>query len=72
VFYYRNYCEVDFIEIEANFKKNTSILDIGCGAVRHSVELVKRGYTLTGINLSESQRNLAKEKAIKNNLKMTF
>jgi len=28
------------------------ILDVGCGTVRHAVELVRRGYRLTGLDLS--------------------
>lgn len=54
--------EVDFIEKEINYDKNCKILDIGCGTGRHDVELTKRGYNVTGIDLSESMI----EKAIEN------
>ncbi len=47
--------EVDFIEKEAGFDKSIKILDIGCGTGRHSIELAKRGYSVTGIDLSEAQ-----------------
>lgn len=64
--------ECDFIEKELNFNKSLKILDVGCGTGRHSIELSKRGYSLTGIDLSESQLARAKEKAIKENLKIDF
>ena len=57
--------EVNFIENEIGFDKNKKILDIGCGTGRHSIELAKRGYKVTGIDLSESQLERAKELAEK-------
>ena len=57
--------EVDFIEKEINYDKNCKILDIGCGTGRHDIELVKRGYNVTGIDLSESMLAKAREKAQK-------
>ena len=57
--------EVDFIEKEINYDKNCKILDIGCGTGRHDIELAKRGYNVTGIDLSESMLEKAKEKAEK-------
>ena len=35
-------------------EKNTSFLDVGCGKGRHSVFLNKKGYDVTGIDLSEN------------------
>ncbi len=64
--------ECDFIEKEAGFDKNLSILDIGCGTGRHTIELSKREYNVTGIDLSERQINIAKEKAGKENLDIRF
>ncbi|HUW92209.1 MAG TPA: class I SAM-dependent methyltransferase [Bacteroidales bacterium] len=64
--------ECDFIENELAFNKSLKILDVGCGTGRHSIELVKRGYSVTGIDLSESQLALASEKAAKLNLKIDF
>jgi len=55
--------ECDFIEEEVNHLKSNKILDIGCGTGRHSIELAKRGYSMTGVDLSESQLGRAKEKA---------
>lgn len=64
--------ECDFIEIEINSDKSLKILDVGCGTGRHSVELSKRGYTVTGIDLSESQLARAREKAKSNHLTIDF
>jgi len=55
--------ECDFIEKEINFDKSLKILDVGCGTGRHSIELSQRGYSVTGIDLSESQLERAREKA---------
>jgi SAM-dependent methyltransferase len=56
--------EVDFIEQEIRHDKKCRILDIGCGTGRHSIELARRGYRVTGIDLSESQLKKAREKSI--------
>ena len=64
--------ECDFIEQELNYNKKIRIIDVGCGTGRHSIELSKRGYNITGIDLSESQLTRAKEKAKQLNLKIDF
>lgn len=64
--------ECDFLEQELNFNKSLKILDVGCGTGRHSIELSKRGYSVTGIDLSESQLARARDKAITENLKINF
>jgi 2-polyprenyl-3-methyl-5-hydroxy-6-metoxy-1,4-benzoquinol methylase len=64
--------ECDFIEKEIHSNKELEIIDIGCGTGRHSIELSKRGYSVTGIDLSESLLARAKEKAIKQGLKINF
>jgi 2-polyprenyl-3-methyl-5-hydroxy-6-metoxy-1,4-benzoquinol methylase len=64
--------ECDFIEKEINFDKNISILDLGCGTGRHSIELSKRGYKVTGVDLSESQLQRAREKALEQKVSIDF
>ena len=64
--------ECDFIEKELNFNKSSNILDVGCGTGRHSIELSRRGYAITGVDLSESQLACASEKAGNENLKIEF
>jgi 2-polyprenyl-3-methyl-5-hydroxy-6-metoxy-1,4-benzoquinol methylase len=55
--------EVDFVERELGFDRARRILDIGCGTGRHAIELARRGYRVTGIDLSEAQLTRAREKA---------
>jgi SAM-dependent methyltransferase len=44
--------EVDFLLEELELASGGSVLDIGCGTGRHSVELARRGYAVTGLDLS--------------------
>jgi len=55
--------EVDFIEGEIAGDKGCAILDLGCGTGRHSIELARRGYRVTGIDLSADQLAAARAKA---------
>lgn len=64
--------ECDFIEKELNYDKGLRILDVGCGTGRHAIELTKRGYDVTGIDLSESLLRRAREKAKGENLEIDF
>jgi len=64
--------ECDFIEKELRSNKSLKILDVGCGTGRHAIELSKRGYNVTGIDLSESQLKRAREKAKASNLSIDF
>ncbi len=64
--------ESDFIEREIGFDKSIKILDVGCGTGRHAIELSKRGYQVTGIDLSDSQLARAREKAEKQNVSIEF
>lgn len=64
--------ECDFLEKEFNFNHSLRILDVGCGTGRHSIELTRRGYTVTGIDLSMAQLAKAKEKAAAAGLTIDF
>ena len=46
-------------------RKPKSILDVGCGTGSHAVILSKRGYNVTGIDISKTMIKKAKEKAKK-------
>lgn len=64
--------ECDFIEKEIGFNKSIKIIDIGCGTGRHTLELTKRGYDVTGIDLSEGMLKKARQKAAEMNLHVNF
>jgi SAM-dependent methyltransferase len=64
--------ECDFIEEEINRDKSLNIIDIGCGTGRHAIELTKRGYNVTGVDLSESQLKRAREKAKDEGVEVDF
>jgi len=64
--------ECDFLEKEMGFNRDLKIIDVGCGTGRHSIELSKRGYSITGIDLSESLLQKAREKAKQNGLQVEF
>lgn len=64
--------ECDFLEKEINQFKSTKILDMGCGTGRHSIELSKRGYSVKGVDLSQSQIERAIEKSKEQGLKIDF
>jgi 2-polyprenyl-3-methyl-5-hydroxy-6-metoxy-1,4-benzoquinol methylase len=55
--------EVDFVERELAGDRSRQIVDIACGTGRHAIDLVKRGYRVTGFDLSAGQLRLASEKA---------
>lgn len=44
--------EVDFVVEELGIEPGAAVLDIGCGTGRHSVELARRRYRVTGVDLS--------------------
>lgn len=64
--------ECDFFEKEIKSDKNLKIIDIGCGTGRHSIELAKRGYSVTGMDLSETLINRAREKASEQKIDVKF
>ena len=64
--------EIDFIEQELSLLSGLSIIDIGCGTGRHSIELAKRGYDVTGLDISDKMLDEAREKAEDLGLKIDF
>ncbi|NDJ59978.1 MAG: class I SAM-dependent methyltransferase [Chloroflexi bacterium] len=44
--------EVDFLIAHLNLTTDQRILDMGCGTGRHALELGRRGYHVTGVDLS--------------------
>ena len=68
IYFDKNYkSECDLVE-EAIKKFSTksprSILDLGCGTGGHAIEFLKRGYDVTGVDLSPSMLEIAKKKYV--------
>jgi len=55
--------EVDFLEKALAPPPGASLLDIHCGSGRHSLELTRRGYRITGVDLSADFLRLARAHA---------
>lgn len=54
---------VDLIEQAAGLSKGSTVVDVACGRGRHSIELARRGYDVTGADLSENALARAREAA---------
>jgi cyclopropane fatty-acyl-phospholipid synthase-like methyltransferase len=60
---------VELLEETLSLNTCSKILDLGCGRGRHSINLGRKGYHVTGIDLSEQAIKTAKEKAQAEGLK---
>src|SRR3972149_9404880 len=59
----RTQLEVNFLEKTLNLQPGAQIFDLCCGHGRHSVELAKRGYRVTGQDLSAYFLKIANDSA---------
>jgi SAM-dependent methyltransferase len=55
--------EVAFLIKELALPPGSTILDVGCGTGRHSIELAKHGFKVTGLDLSAEMLNQAQQAA---------
>ncbi len=63
---------IDLIERTTRLSPGNRIVDVGCGRGRHAVELAKRGYHVTGVDLSERSIDAAKARAIEHHVTVDF
>lgn len=54
--------QIDFVLNQVELNAESRILDMCCGYGRHSMELAKRGYQVTGIDYSRELIEIAKSK----------
>lgn len=52
--------------------EGAEVLDAACGAGRHSIMLAKKGYSVTGFDLSERLLKIARNRAAEENLGIEF
>ncbi len=57
---------------DLNLQPNAKILDLGCGNGRHSINLAKLGYDVTGLDLSANLLSIAKQEAERQKIKINF
>ena len=57
--------DCDFLEmfLSKEGTRSSRLLDLGCGTGRHSLEMARRGFNVTGIDISTANINYAKEES---------
>jgi 2-polyprenyl-3-methyl-5-hydroxy-6-metoxy-1,4-benzoquinol methylase len=68
----RTRSEVDFVVERVELRPGARVLDVACGHGRHSLELARRGFDVTGIDLSPRSIALANAAAAREGLDATF
>jgi SAM-dependent methyltransferase len=68
----RTAAEVDFIVDKLALEPRAPVLDLACGHGRHSLELARRGFRVTGVDLSPRSLELAREAAASEGLEVDF
>lgn len=76
VYRHRNEAEaeklVNLILGNINIKSGSDVIDLACGAGRHSILFAEKGFSVTAVDLSAHLLNVAKRRAIEQGLKINF
>jgi len=64
--------QCDFVVSALELRPGARVLDLCCGQGRHSVELARRGFGVTGFDLSEYLLGLAEERAEREGAEVEF
>ena len=64
--------EADFVAGKLDLPPGASVLDLACGHGRHAIELAKRGYVVTGLDLSRHLLSKGVELAREAGVKVEF
>ncbi len=64
--------EIQFISNVLNLAPDAQILDLYCGYGRHAIELAKRGYQVTALDVNDDFLNIAKQKAAESGVAVNF
>ncbi|MEA2164753.1 MAG: hypothetical protein QOK37_2880 [Thermoanaerobaculia bacterium] len=64
--------DVAFLQSIFGEPPRREILDVACGAGRHSIPLATRGYSVTGLDLSSTFLDEAQRRAIEENVSITW
>jgi SAM-dependent methyltransferase len=64
--------QCDFLVTALGLEPGARVLDLCCGQGRHAVELARRGYAVTGLDLSEYLLGLAAERAERAGVSVEF
>jgi SAM-dependent methyltransferase len=64
--------EVDSVLSLLEVEPGAMVLDLPCGVGRHSLELARRGYRVTGVDRTQAYLNTARETAASERLEVEF
>jgi len=71
-FTHNTLAEIDFILEVMPLPPGSSLLDVGCGVGRHTLELARRGYQMTGVDISTGMLEQARKTAKAQNLSVEW